>query len=320
MKQQIIAITLLACAAVPAKALDCPEGYRPFDHAAGEDCIPENPQRIVTLQDQNGLLPLMELGVRPVASAGHINSEGERMFRRMEGYDTNGIEFIGTYGEPDAEAVAAQAPDLIIASPWPEDAYETYSKIAPTIVIDMFSNDLEVALFQFADAVNRTERAKQLQAEFTAKAAAVRNQLEGKLEQTTLSVMTSAYQSPGFYSVTPTQAWGTVRRALEPTMTPPEQSWGTEREVKSMEALGDHSADVMFFMAFDADEGGDSDEYGEFLSQPLVQSLPTAQAGQLVMLNGSAMVGSAWGKAMNGLDQIAAVLLRDDLNRDLVQE
>lgn len=320
MKQQIIALSLLVCAAAPAMALECQEGFRPFEHSAGEDCIPENPQRIVTLQDQNGLLPLMELGVRPIASAGHINSEGERMYRRMEGYDTTGIEFIGTYGEPDAEAVAAQTPDLIIASPWPEGAYETYSKIAPTIVIDMFSNDLEVALFQFADAVNKTERAEQLQAEFEAKAEAVRNQLDGKLEQTTLSVITSAYQAPGFYGVEPTQAWGTVRRALEPTMTAPEQSWDTERNVKSMEALGDHSADVMFFMAFDADEGGDSDDYGDFIAQPLVQALPVAQADQLVMLDGSAMVGSAWGKAMNGLDQIATVLLRDDLTRDLVQE
>lgn len=51
-----------------AIALECTDGMRPFEHAAGVDCIPQNPQRIVTLQDQNGLLPLMELGVRPIAS------------------------------------------------------------------------------------------------------------------------------------------------------------------------------------------------------------------------------------------------------------
>jgi len=320
MKQHLITLIVMGSLAAPAMALDCDDGFRSFQHAAGEDCIPENPQRIVTLQDQNGLLPLMELGVRPIASAGHINSEGERIYRRMQGYDTTGIEFIGTYGEPDIEAVAAQKPDLIIASPWPKDAYENYSKIAPTIIIDMFNNDLEVALFQFADAVNKTERAKELQAEFEAKADDVRDRLNGKLEQTTVSVMTSAYQGPGFYSVTPTQAWGTIRRALEPTMTAPEKGWETDREVKSLEALGDHAADVMFFMTFDADEGGNSDEYGEFMDIPLVRALPVAQADQLVMLNGAAMVGSAWGKAMNGLDQISDVLLRDDLNRELVKE
>lgn len=56
------------------------------------------------------------------------------------------------------------------------------------------------------------------------------------------------------------------------------------------------------------------------LAAPVVQSLPVVQAGQFFVLDGSAMVGSDWAKAANGLDQIAEVLLRDDLNRDLVQE
>jgi iron complex transport system substrate-binding protein len=66
-------------------ALDCEPGLRPFTHPAGETCIPENPQHIVTLQDQNGLLPLPELGVTPVRSAGHVLEDGSQVFRRTEG-------------------------------------------------------------------------------------------------------------------------------------------------------------------------------------------------------------------------------------------
>ncbi len=76
----------------------------------------------------------------------------------------------------------------------------------------------------------------------------------------------------------------------------------------------------MFFVTFDADRGGDSPAFDVFMAEPIVQATPVAQAGQIYVHNGSTMVGSAWGKIENGLDQISAVLLRDDLNRDLVIE
>ncbi|MEM8788894.1 MAG: hypothetical protein AAGE76_11595 [Pseudomonadota bacterium] len=87
-----------------------------------------------------------------------------------------------------------------------------------------------------------------------------------------------------------------------------------------METVGTHAADVMFQLVFDADDGGGSDSHDAFTTHPLVQTLPTTQADQVFALDGIAMVGAAWGKAVNGLDQVSAVMLRDDLNRDLVQE
>lgn len=317
---RLISTVFLLFFALPAFSLECQEGFRPFTHAAGEDCIPKEPQRIVTLQDQNGLLPLMELGVKPIGSAGHINSEGKQIYRRMEGYDTTGVKFVGVYRGPDKEAVASLQPDLVIASPWPKDAYETYSAIAPTIIIDMFNQPLEDALFQFAEAVNRTERAKKLQAALNAKAVTVRKKLGDRMDQTTISAITREYDGPGFYGIEPTQAFGAIRRALNPVMTPAEADWSTQRANKSLEVLGEHVADVMFFLTFDADEGGNSDEFSDFIKLPIVQALPVVQAKQLFVLNGSTMVGSAWGKIENGLDQISSVLLQEDLNRNLVKE
>lgn len=314
-----LAATLIAFAA-PALSLDCAEGQRAFRHAAGEDCIPLTPQRIVTLQDQNALLPLMELGVRPVASAGHIDASGRRIFRRMEGYDTSGIAWIGPYGEPDREAVAAMKPDLIIATNWPGNIHRLYSSIAPTVVIDTNLQPIEDALFQFADLVNRTDRAKELQAALHEKAAALREAAGPVLEATTISVITREYRGSGFYGSAPTHVFGAVRRLLEPTMTSPEAGWTEGRPPKSLEMLGDHVADVMFFISFDADDGGPSAQFEDFLNAPLVRALPVARAGQVFPLDGSAMVGSAWGKIENTLDAITAVLLRADLNRDLVRE
>jgi iron complex transport system substrate-binding protein len=312
---------LLTLLATPLAAQDCAEGQRLFSHYAGETCIPEEPQRIVTLQDQNGLLPLMELGVRPVGSAGHITSEGERIFRRMEGYDTAGIEWIGTYGgPPEAEAVAAMEPDLIVASPWPADAPELYGEIAPVVVIDMFEQPLDDALYQFADLVGRTDRAEELEAEFLARAKEVRETLGDALETTTISVLTSNIDEGQFYPADPTQALGLILRELDPIRPAAESDLGSEREYRSIETIGDHSGDVMFQLVFDADDRGESDAFAAFTSHPLVQATEVAQAGQIYPLDGSAMVGSAWGKVINGLDQIAEVLTREDLDRDLVAE
>lgn len=312
--------TLIFVTATPAFALDCEDGFRAFSHAAGETCIPNDPQRIVTLQDQNGLLPLMELGVTPVASAGHILSDGTKLFRRMDGYDTSAVEWIGSYRGVEAEAIAVMEPDLIIASPWPEGAADLYGSIAPVVVIDMFDQHLEDALFQFADVVNRTERAEELQAELQARAEDTRAELGHLIDTTTISAVTREYNGPGFYSIAPTQAFGAIRRALKPTMTPVEADWTTDRDNKSLEVISEHAADVMFFLTFDADRGGDSPEFDVFIAEPIVQATPVAQAGQIYVLDGSTMVGSAWGKIENGLDQISAILLRNDLNRDLVTE
>ena len=311
---------LALLAPLPALALDCEPGTRPFAHAAGEDCVPENPQRIVTLQDQNALLPLLELGVVPLGSVGHVQEDGTRIFRRTDGYDTSGTAFVGAYGEPDAEAVAALAPDLIIASPWPEGVHETYSRIAPTVVIDVHGQPLEDALMRFADLVGRGEQGRRLRDETEAHAAALRERLGPALAETTLSALRSDEGDATFYAMEPTQAWGAVRRLLDPVMAAPEAGWEPEREPRSLEALGEHAADAMLFVAFDADDGGASSSFAAFAGQPVVQALPVAQAGQLFPLDGAAMVGASWGKIRSGLDQVGAVLARDGLRRDLVIE
>ncbi len=263
----------------------------------------------------------MELGVVPVASLGNVQADGTRVFRRMDGYDTSEVEWVGSYRGPiDPEAIAAMEPDLIVASPWPPEAPEMLGGIAPVVVIDMFEQPLDAALMQFADLVNRTERAEALQADFAAKAEAVRIDLGAALQMTTTSFLTYAEEDDQFYPANPTQALGMVLRALQPVRPEPEQNLGTQREYRAMETIGAHEADVVFQLVFDADDGGTSDAHQAFTSHPLVEVLPVAQADQIIALNGIAMVGSAWGKAMSGLDQIAAALTDPTLNRELVVE
>lgn len=307
----------LLLAASPALALDCDPGQRPFAHHGGETCIPADPQRIVTLQDQNGLLPLMELGVRPVGSAGRANADGTHVFRRMQGHDTGGIAFVGAYGEPDAEAVAALSPDLIIATPW--DDLSVFSAIAPTIAIDVHGQPLDQGLRQFADAVNRSGEAEVLAAAYEARLSAVQAALAPVLAQATVSIIDYDPDARTFWVVDNAQAFGMTFDRLGLIRPAADSANFSAEEARSLESLADHAADVIFVMVWDAAEGG-SDTLSAFLSEPVVQTLPAAQAAQVFALDGSAMVGAAWAKPMNGLDQVAAILSQASLDLGLVAE
>lgn len=142
-------------------------GFRSFEHYGGTTCIPEYPKRIVTTQDQNALLPLLELGIKPVGSAGQALEDGTHRFRRVAEYDTEGIKFIGSYwGEANLEAITLLNPDLIVSDEFAEQFYDAQSRIAPAVVIQIFDRPLTDALLDFAALVGREERARALATEY----------------------------------------------------------------------------------------------------------------------------------------------------------
>lgn len=102
--------------------------------------IPADPQRIASLHDLSITIPLIELGVYPVASHGRTTETGEGFIRSSKvltgvDFDNSDIEFLGNL-PVDIEAVAAIEPDLIITTPWQTASVEQLEAIAPTIVLD----------------------------------------------------------------------------------------------------------------------------------------------------------------------------------------
>lgn len=102
--------------------------------------VPLHPQRIVSMHDLDITIPLIELGVPPVASHGRTRSDGSHYLRssaELTGvdFDNSDIQFIGT-ADIDLEAVAAVKPDLIITEPNRNVPIEQLAKIAPTVSID----------------------------------------------------------------------------------------------------------------------------------------------------------------------------------------
>ena len=102
--------------------------------------VPLHPQRIVSLLDLDITIPLIELGVPPVASHGRTRPDGSHFLRSgvlLTGvdFDNSNMTYIGT-ADIDIEAIVAAKPDLIITEPSRNTPIEQLEKIAPTVSID----------------------------------------------------------------------------------------------------------------------------------------------------------------------------------------
>lgn len=271
---------------------------RTVEHVAGTTEVPVDPQRIVTTTDQNALLPLLELGVTPVGSAGLVGDGGETSFRRTEGFDTSGVEFTGAYGEPNLEAVASLRPDLIVGYEFDADYYDDLSDIAPTVLVQIFDRPLSEGLLEFADLVGEQERAAELQAEYEERVAALRSALGDRLP--TLSVTVISAGEPGtFYRGDTGQAVGTVMDDLG-LLRVQAQEADTGEEAISLEQLGTRDADVVLVL----DYSGDGSDTGvrSLLDSPTYERLAAVQAGQAHVVDGSTTVGAAWARMGAFLD------------------
>lgn len=286
---------------------------REFTHAFGTSTIPTAPQRIVTTTDQNALLPLLELGVTPVGSAGLVaEGSGERSFRRTDGFDTRGIEHIGAYGEPNAEAIAALRPDLIVGYEYDADFATVLDRIAPFVGVNVLSRRLAEALLDFGDLAGRADRARELQAGYGARIEALRATLAERHPDLTVSLLSP--DAGVFYPADVGGAIATVAGDLG--LTRPAAQGGIGRFSDdygefSLELVAQHDADVVLLTDF----SGDSSDAltAEFAAQPIVAQLQAAQRGQLHIFDGSVTVGAAWARMGAFLDVLEDKLLAGGL-------
>lgn len=286
---------------------------RIFSHYFGETEVPVYPQRIVTTQDQNGLLPLLELGVRPIASAALQREDGTFFFRRVESYDVSDIETVGTYGEPDLELIAAQRPDLIVAHEFNEDIYDQLSAIAPTVAIQIFERPLTEVLYDFADLVGKVDRWEELNAEYAEAIEALKEDLPRPAEEIVLSYVQFGNDGT-FYIGGNWQATGTVLVDLEIGRPEPQVAPEALRETYSLEQLIEHDGDVMITGDFSGDEGQENPAISAARESPVFQSLDVVQRGEFHVFDGTLTVGSAFEKMSNFIDFLRSILVERQVN------
>jgi iron complex transport system substrate-binding protein len=161
-----LAAALAVSIAVPSFAADIV-----VKHAQGETTVAQNPAKVVTF-DYAALDTLDALGVDI------IGLPGSNLPEYLGKYADDKYLKLGTIFEPDFEAVAAAAPDLIIVAGRSSTAYAELAKIAPTIDLSNdwanFEGSIKANSKILGEIFGKTAEVDALIAELDAKTAAIK--------------------------------------------------------------------------------------------------------------------------------------------------
>ncbi|RGE16833.1 ABC transporter substrate-binding protein [Leucobacter sp. wl10] len=192
----VAALALTGCASQPqqsgADQAAAASGTRTVKHARGTTEVPEDPQRVVTLEPVE-LDTAVALGVTPVGAAVASNVSG------IPGYlGVDGVAPVGTVPEPDLEAIAALKPDLILGTESRHSKlYDQLQAIAPTVFMETQADPWQENVRLIGKALGREDAAQNLLDEFNGRCEQIAGKfdVEGKTanlvrprDETTLSL------------------------------------------------------------------------------------------------------------------------------------
>lgn len=252
------------------------ETARSVGHALGEARIEGQPQRIVTLY-QGATDSALALGLEPV---GVVESWVERpMYRYLRGDLPERVRFLGLETQPDLEAVAGLAPELIVGARYRHaGVYPLLSRIAPTVIADT-AHDFEAMLELMGEASGRQTEAQVLLAEWRARVDEFRCRAEARLgeawPQRVLVVSFRGDHVRLYYD-------GFARHILDQLgfLRPAGQQgsgWGIK--LVSRETLPALDADAIF--VFMRDDAAVAELHHEWTAHPLWQRLEAVEQGHV---------------------------------------
>lgn len=259
---------------------------------------PQNPKTVAVF-DVAAADTLDALGV-PIA--GTLNS----LYVDYLGGVEDKAEDLGTFWEPDVEALHAMQPDLIVVGSRSSDQVDPLSKIAPAIDMTVgydTVNDALARLDAYGEIFDRQDRAAALKAEFEAKLAQVKAAAAGK--GNALAVMTngpkiSAYGSGGRF--------GWLHDTIGVPLAAPEISESVHGESISFEFIQEKDPDWLIVVDRLAAIGRPGESAEATLDNVLVQNTKAWKSGQVVYLNAADIYIAGGGiQSMNRtLDQLLA--------------
>jgi len=195
-------ISLIGCNSSSLQKTDPPrEGItssdcRVIQHRLDTVCIPSKPQRIIALDVPAILDPLPALGIKPVGTAvDHFGSgetwSGGRYFPAVLPELVAGIESVGAEGTPSIEKILELQPDLILLANQSEQVYKQLSAIAPTVLIDVWKDNIPVKEnFRYiAQLVGQEEKAEEVLNQYEKRVEDFQEQLGDRLINSEISVI-----------------------------------------------------------------------------------------------------------------------------------
>lgn len=187
--------------------------------------------------------------------------------------------------EPNLEAVAALAPDLILldSSYWADELGESLTAIAPVLVAarstDPSPADWRADFTYFADALGHAEAARAALATYDAKIEQLRTGKAGVIAATTLNLFQLSTDGTGGGSLPGPSStlFGTIVQAVGGSFAPPQNSL-TERLELSAETIDTLTGDVIVRTTYDPTPA----TLAPVDDNPLWPRLPAVAAGRVI--------------------------------------
>lgn len=250
-------------------------------HPQGETTLMAPPQRVVVF-DYSTLDTLDALGL-----GDHVAGvmQGPLMPPHLEKYNGGEYTNIGSFFEPDYEAVNALDPDLIIVALRTSPFYEDLSAIAPTIdttvawdnsyeTLSDYVTNIGLIFGKEAEAQERLAAIEARIGEVQAMAAAA--------DSTALIVLTSGGEVSGYG---PGSRFGMIHDLLGVGATADPMAAETHGDAISFEFILEQNPDIIYAIDRDSAVGEEGQTAAQILDNELVNSTTAGATGNIVYLD-----------------------------------
>lgn len=250
-------------------------------HYQGESTVPFNPQRVVVL-DYSVLDTLDQLGLSDQIVG---VMQGETIPSHLADYNGDQYTHVGTFFEPDFEAINALQPDLVIVASRSSSFYSEFAETYPTIDATVGWEGQYEAFQSYVNNIGtifgKEEEVTERLAEIDAHVAEVKAMAEASGYQG-LIVMTSGGEVTGYG---PGSRFGLIHDALGVAPTTDTMVAETHGDSISFEFILEQNPDIIFVIDRDAAIGQEGGTAVEILDNELVNSTTAGANGNIVYLD-----------------------------------
>ncbi|TKV29573.1 siderophore ABC transporter substrate-binding protein [Arthrobacter sp. NamB2] len=267
-------------------------------HAQGTTEVPVDPETVFTF-DLGALDTLDALGVE-VAGVPQGTLPAQ-----LSDYEGGDITNIGSMKEPDFEAIAAAAPDLIIISGRVADSYDELSEIAPTIDLSVDAADPIASFTEHTESLGRIFGAEDAVAERLAA-------LDTKISETKeaaasagngLILLTSAGEVTAYGAGS---RFGLIHDVLGVAPAADVKAEGTHGEAVSFEYVAEINPAHLFVIDRDAAVGEAGAAGSAVLDNELVNGTDAAKNDAITYLDSASWYLIGYG--LNNLDAMVSAV------------
>nr|WP_240945231.1 ABC transporter substrate-binding protein [Rhodococcus sp. HNM0569] len=300
----LTAVTVVGCSSSEGAGATRGTETRAVETPGGVVDVPVDPQRIVTTHNI-GTQPLLDLGIVPVGAASVPPSIVVPEYMRQ----IADVPVVTDGESVDVEEIAALEPDLIFSHSGTDPAVLAQLRaLAPVVLVPIegeLRSDWQRRIDVVADAVGRTDRKADLDADLERHARDVATRHADVLARETVSFLDS-YDAQEFWAYGPESMVGEILTSAGARFAPSTRDMtptrGPGERQMSREDLGDYvDGSLVLYSSTMSDPVQPFGQVGSLVASPLLTGSPAGQAGR-VHPGGYALV-SNYGQAGYLLDR-----------------